>query len=531
MKNGILYFLGISLFLSFSCKKENERPQWDVAVKGPILQAALTLDNLIADSLQEENPDGSVRLVYDSEVFKLNPDSLFIIPDTTLKTLNIWQYPAYVVQPNTPFYSVNNNIALGISGPLLTEVLIRSGKITLDIRNTLPTKVKVTYLIPKAFKDGLPFKVQEFVDSGSVSDPGIFSGTYDLDGYLVDLTGATGTQTNTAYYNIEALSDPAGVSFSIQNGDTLINLNTTISALVPEYGRGYLGQKTIHQTSDAFVGVGRLIRSGNIKLDSLTMDLEIENGLGAEIQALVSSFISLNENTGNTVALTAPNVLNRFINLNRSTETGIASDPVIPTHHNIHLDNSNSNLLALIENLPDRFNYGTDFSLNPLGNISGSTDFLYRDHLVKTHLRLNMPLRFALNQVMLTDTQEINVHDLFDLEPVGLSTFTLLADNGFPFEMDLQLLLINESGSVTDSLLVPSRIAQAAVDSDLKVISSVRTAIPIPLDETRKQNLLDARRMAIKAKFTTPSYPDLVQMYSSYHLDLKLIADGIYSIR
>ena len=35
--------------------------------------------------------------------------------------------------------------------------------------------------------------------------------------------------------------------------------------------------------------------------------------------------------------------------------------------------------------------------------------------------------------------------------------------------------------------------------------------------------------MAIRATFTTPSYPSLVQMYSDYHLDLKLIADGIYS--
>lgn len=518
------------LLFVLSCKKENDKPQWDVSVKGPVLRASLTVDNLIADSLQQVNSDGAVSILYDSDVFKLDPDSLFQIPDTTLRTLNIWQFIPYPVAPNTPFYSVNNNIALGISGPQLTEVLIRSGKIRLDVRNTLPTKVKITYIIPKAFKNGLPFKVQEYVDSGTVSNPTLFSGTYDLDGYLVDLTGASGNQTNTAYYNVEALSDPNGITFTINTGDTLINLNSTIFDLIPEYGKGYLGQKTIHQTSDSYVGMGRLIRSGTVQLDSLTMDLDIENGLGAEIQSLISSFTSLNENTGTSVNLVAPSVVNRFINLNRATETGTLADPVNPTHTNIHLDNSNSNLISLIENLPDRFIYDIDFSLNPLGNVSGNNDFLYRDHLVKTHLKVHIPLRLALNQVMLTDTQDIDVHDLFDVEPIGPATFTLLADNGFPFDLDLQLFLITESGAVSDSLLIPSHLASATTDGNLRVVSAVRTSIPIQLDGTRKQNLLDAKRMAIKAKASTPSYPSLVQLYSNYRLDLKLVADGVYTI-
>ena len=204
--------------LQLACKKENDRPQWDVAVKGPILKASLTLDNLIADSLQHTNPDGSLSIVFDSDVFKLDPDSLFKIPDTTLNTLNIWQFITYPVQPNTPFYSVN--------------------------------KVIIIYQIPKAIKNGLPFKVQEVIDSGSITNPTLFSGTYDLDGYLVDLTGATGNKFNTAYYDVQAISDPQGNAFDIHTGDTLINLNTTIMELIPEYGRGYLGQKTIHQSGN-----------------------------------------------------------------------------------------------------------------------------------------------------------------------------------------------------------------------------------------------------------------------------------------
>ncbi|MFN8142996.1 MAG: hypothetical protein U0073_01130 [Bacteroidia bacterium] len=519
------------LFLHLGCKKENESPQWDIAIKGPLLKASLTLDQLIADSLQQINPDGSVNILYESDVFKLDPDSLFRIPDTTLKTLNIWQFIPYNVVPGSSFFSSNNNIQLGIAGPQLLEVLIRSGKIKLDIRNTLPSKVLVTYIIPKAIKNGLPFKVQEYVDSGSVSDPGIFSGTYDLDGYRIDLTGASGNQTNTAYYNVEALSDPNGITFQIHAGDTLINLNSTILQLKPEYGKGYLGQKNIHQSSTSFVGIGNIIQSGTVNLDSITMDMEIENGLGAELQAILTSFQSSNEHTGNSVNLVAPSVINHVINLNRASETGNEADPVQPTHTSIHLDNSNSNLISLLENLPDRFIYDFDFGLNPLGNISGSNDFLYRDHLVNTHLRVGFPLRFGLNQIALVDTQEIATGDVLNLDPVGPSIFTLIADNHFPFSLKLQLFLINEQGVMTDSLLVPSLIDQALVDGNLRVTQSVRTKILIPVDAVRKQHLLDARRMAIRATFTTPSYPSLVQMYSDYHLDLKLIADGIYSIR
>jgi hypothetical protein len=184
-----------------------------------------------------------------------------------------------------------------------------------------------------------------------------------------------------------------------------------------------------------------------------------------------------------------------------------------------------------MESLPDSLRYDLSFQLNPLGNISGSSDFIYSDKLIDTRIQVKTPLSFAANQLTLSDTIDFNIEDATDLDPIGPSVITLHATNGFPFDMNMQLLLLDENNIVIDSLLVPGLIASGQLDINNLVTSSTQTKIPIPIDDNRKQKLTNTKRIKVRAAFTTPNYPQLVQLYNSYHLDLKFIGDGEYLIR
>ncbi len=214
-----------------------------------------------------------------------------------------------------------------------------------------------------------------------------------------------------------------------------------------------------------------------------------------------------------------------------ATETGSSSNPVNPVVKPIVLDNSNSNLTSFLQNLPDHLETDLSFNVNPLGNISGSNDFIYSDRIIKTHARLEIPVRAALLSLSIRDTQQITVSDFTSLDPIGPSTVTLVADNGFPIEVKLQLYLLDGNKSVTDSLLIPNVIPAGSLGPDLRVNASTTTRINISIDNYRKQNLINAKYIAIRSTFTSSGAPQLLDFYEEYRLKLQLLFDGTYHIQ
>ena len=51
------------VFIFFSCRKDFERPNWDVYLLAPLIKTTLTLEDLLPDSIIQTNPDTSIKLV------------------------------------------------------------------------------------------------------------------------------------------------------------------------------------------------------------------------------------------------------------------------------------------------------------------------------------------------------------------------------------------------------------------------------------------------------------------------------------
>ncbi len=531
MKFIYFFFVLGAIAILFSCKKVNDNPQWDIEVLGPLAHASLGVNQLISDTLLVTDANGAISIKIDTTYSNFTLDSLYQVPDTFIRTSVL--FPAFpsTINPNTPFLSNNNNVTLGVPNVELKNANISRGFIKLEFKNTLRSKIIFTYIIPKAKKNGIPFTITASVDSASLTSPTYFSDTYDFSGYSIDMTGSSGALFNTISYNVEARSDPNGQPFGLFGSDTLINLKTSLLQIVPNYVKGYLGQTFINDSKNINLGVGALIKSGSIKMDSVTMKFDITNYIGADLQAYVNDVISVNNRQGIIIPLSNSNLIRHSININRATEPYFASYSPVPTFYSITLNKANSNINDLIENLPDKLNYNINLKLNPLGNINGSGDFVYSNKLVETRIQVDMPLSFSANQLVLADTINFSIANATNFDPIGPSTIYLLAKNGFPFDLEMTLYLIDKNNTITDTLLVPGLISSASVGTNLVVTNPTSTKLAIPIDVARKSRLLTTERIGIKAKFNSPSYPQLTQLYSNYRLDIKLIGDGTYYIR
>src|SRR3954464_9183703 len=89
MLRKLFYTFCILLVLS-GCRKENSKPQWDIAVVGPLLHASLTVDQLIADSLLATDGTGAQFISIDEILSTFDLDTLAEVPDTSITTISIF---------------------------------------------------------------------------------------------------------------------------------------------------------------------------------------------------------------------------------------------------------------------------------------------------------------------------------------------------------------------------------------------------------------------------------------------------------
>jgi hypothetical protein len=524
-----LSFLLLPALIFSSCKKESDSASWDVNILAPLFKATLSVSDLVPDSLSVIAPDGAVTLVLDSNIYSTPIDSVFQIHDTLQST--IFLSPGIItLTPGFVFYSQPSEFNLELSNVELSNAIVKSGHARLKAKNHLATEVIYTFNIPKAILNGVPFqKIQTLAAAppGGVTE---FDQDFDISGYTIDLTGVSGTDYNNLGYTVVGETSPSGATVNVISGDTIVDVTSGFESLIPLYARGYLGQGSVSETGINAIGTGKL-RDGTILLDSISATLTIKNSIGADAQALLSSMRSVNYRTGTTVSLAAPNLINHVLNLNRATESGPAPSPVNATYYSIQLDNTNSNIVSLIENLPEQIQYDLNINLNPLGNVSGHHDFLYTDDLFDANLKINFPLRFAANQLMFVDTQELAAIDTTADDNLGDGTFKLIANNGFPYQFELQLIMLNASNQAIDSLFIPDIIDAASMDGNFRAIGKKRTVIPIPMSAERRTKMLGASRIALRTRFSTGSYPQILQVYDDYTLDLKLVGDFLYTIR
>lgn len=524
IRQTLLFFLtGVLILHTNSCRQDSGNAEWDVDVLAPVLKTTLTLNDLVEDSLLFANSDSSLKLIYANDFSNVIIDTLLNIPDTTVT--NPLSLPLGVtVQPGLDLITMNTETRYDLKDAQLTLAIVRAGTVKVKFQNLLNTKITVNYSIPIAKLNGVPFAITRDVNANST-----YIEEFDISWYELNLRGTNENSYNTIVTAFSGSTDPNGPAVQITANQPFVIIENSFTGIVPQYARGYFGSPGFETGNEsAKFNFLKKIIAGQIGLEEVKLSLSLENYVGADGQIKIHNITSVNERTGVSVDLNH-NILSTPVNITRASEPWINSGNVTPTFTSYVFDNSNSNIRALIENLPHRLDYSLDFKLNPLGNISSGNDFFYYEKNIETNLHLEVPMTFYASSLTLSDTLKFNADAGSAGSRIKGGSFRIITDNSFPLSAKMKLILLDSNGVKLDSLYSLTDIAAPALDTNFKSIGSAVSTLDIPIFSTTAEKLTNTGKINIKIVFDTPQAPQLLKIYAHYKMDIRIIADFTYT--
>lgn len=524
MKRILLFLFALPAFLA--C---NKQPAWDVDALVPLVKSKLYLQDLLEDSLKTAGPEGDLRIVYESELFSLKVDSLFRIPDTT--TEEIFTIPIGNIQlaPGQVFVNDTTTSSYDIQDIQLRQAIVRSGEIQVELASSIAEQTFFTYALPYATLNGVPFSVTEVIPAGSIMNPSTLTKTYDLSGYVLDLRGPDFNSFNSLTTVIRAQIDPNGNVVTVSAGDFVRSTNT-FSEIVPEYARGYFGNRTESERASDSLGLFNNIKSGQLNLSAARLDLQVVNEAGVDIRLKINELTAKSEN--DSVSLNS-SLTNGFINLSRAREGGSANPPVIPYTYSTSLNEVNSNLPDFLSALPDEVTYDIDLFLNPFGNASNSNDFIYYNTGLELKANLRVPLRFSATNLLLVDTLalEIDQDGKADVAPIQGGNLLVYTNNYYPLDVYIQGYLADSNFVILDSLFAePQFMPGAYPDADGRVRTASSGMLTSPLTPLRIDNLYASELLIFSVRMSTVNQPDELTFYEDYFVSFSVVGDFTYRI-
>lgn len=446
----------------------------------------------------------------------------------SLKVYNLHPLMATAIWPKQNL--INDAYYFALEGlPVeLKESRIASGTSRIRLSSTLEDSVRFVYKLLTATLNGVPFERHLVLPPAPKGGSSQYTEAASLKGYHFDFSGDMNDSFNVSFNQVVASIDSTGIMKSFSKQDSIF-IELSFENLKPEYARGYLNDTTLGTgRTEERIELFERINSGNLELDNAKLGLHVDNKVGVDFTLFINEITSLNNRTGKFVPLNS-NSINSGIVIPRAKDAG-GQLPIVPGIVDVILDAGNSNITEFISNLPDRMNYDIEMRVNPMGNTSLWNDFIYDQNFLQLDLDLDIPVHISARGLMLSDTVAFSLSGT-EYDEIQEGVLHAFFKNDFPFETALQIYLLSENGSVSDSLFSGQRLIAAAQSTPGEIFTkSVETRIDIPVDRSKIDRLLKAKSLAVHAVFDTKPQGELVKIYDQYYLEFQLTADFIYLV-
>lgn len=510
-----IFLVVVATLLLGSCAKD---PSWDVDIHAPVFNTSLGMNDLIADSLLMQNPDSSLTFVFDYDLFSITTDTFVSLPDSLY-------YAHYAIPigilapPGTLVLSKTESKYYDLDGALLTEMRIKSGKLSIRAYNYVGDAAYIEYTLDNSLLNGVPVELTGTIPSYPVTGQHLET-EVDVSGMYLDLSQSY-MHCNSLKSTLKVYANPDA------SGPVQINYNDSIDILVEfkdiviDYTRGYFGQHYISTTgTDDFPYLEDLGLS-YLDIENIDMTLTLQNYLGVDASFNLSN---ISGNGITDVALTSE-WIGRTIFLQRASEQPPFSGNVSPSE--FEMDFSAANVEAFFENLPSVVSYNLTGVINPMGNVSAGNDFVYYGQGLNGHIHAEVPMKLSLAGLILRDTIPYELHrsDQF----LNGCELTLQLENGFPLQAEFALYLLDQNGMVQDSIFPDQMIPSGIVDASDVVTAPSLTTLKILLDAQQTTHLYDCRSVVVQAILATGGAGG--QKVTFYpHYTLNMIVTGLFNL-
>lgn len=430
--------------------------------------------------------------------------------------------------PSQTVISQDEGLTVFMGGAEVKYFKTKRGRLRINLVSTIEEDMTMFFKIPSASKNG---KVLE----STVKLPGASKGSvstrfedFDLTDYMIDFRGKdpdVKDTVNTFHQILLVTLDSSGRKVEVGLNDS-IRIEYRMEGLYPDYAIGYLGN-SLNQTGlqkapfDLFKGV-----NSDLRLKDFKVSLILKNSIGADGRIRLNSLAGENVFTAKTESLKTE-LLGQDLLV---TSPPFKRDAYTETE--IVLDSSNSNIRAFIENLPQQLQYDLDLETSPNGNVNNWGDFVFDNSKVDVILKIEAPAQLSFSELVLRDTQSLDLRSLGDLSRVKSAVMEIKANNGFPYGAKLGISLLDNAMNVLENLDVTSESGQiepGIVLPDGTPIETVESTLEIALPRKKIGSLQQAKYVAIEATLLSDGI--MKKLNSAYGLQIATALDCEYEVR
>lgn len=515
MRPILLIFL---IFLASSCKKEPT--SWDTEISAPLLQSTLTIQDLFSDSLLIVDNDNLASIYFEDEIFKIGIDSILkdTEGDTITEVFTIAPIQEFTFNPGQQFYTSQDDFELRALDAELKYVKLESGVLKVKATNTIASKLNFTMTVPKATINGEPLQIESVIPQATLTHSGELETEIDFSNYALDLSGENGNDFNILAIDF-ALSIPEdGSPTTVLNTDEVI-LSTTYDNLEVHFARGYLGSESFNFDEGSGFNELEDLQGAIIDLESAQMSLSFTNGFGVDIRTQIFDFLVKNSHSSIEESL-SHNLIGSNINLTRAALEG---EKMIETHQNYDVTSDNSNIVELIELIPDSIKASGFAQLNPFGNIGNYNDFASISSVLKCNAAVEIPLNASISNLSLRDTSELDWTEDYHISKFKLY---LLAENSFPSDAEINIHIADAQNQVILNLDNFLQHSESPTLLGRTADAPIETLLVYELDDAAMQIFKTGKKLIANIQFQTTNYPDRMVFTGTDKIELILSADA-----
>lgn len=497
----------------------------------PLIKSELTLSDVLSSldttGLIRTDSSGFISLVFEGNLSSNTALDVIPIADQSTTKSFVMTGPDIVNLQTFGSFTFNQNIdqSFQVQGDEeLDSIVFKTAKLEFDITSTFQHSASLVLSIPGLKKQGVPFnKTVSLVYSGGI--PVTVTRSFDLAGYTFDLTKG-GTTVNAFAMGMQLTLVNSGNP--VLNGDQA-DIGISFKDLSFSGIYGYVGQHNLSLDQDTVtIDIFKNVLDGEVWFEDPQINLTVHNSYGAEISGTFNVLEAYNSTKG-TLPLTGSGIPNPLVfNYPTLAEAGQSKST------ELKLNKNTSNIREIIALLPQYLIHQIDASVNPGGK--QNYNFVLDTSSVDIDFQVILPLYGSANGFVLRDTIGFSL-DLFSNDEsmeVENLLFKLIASNGFPIDVGMQVYFTDSLYHTLDSLITPYKeiLPSAAINSEGKVVSRTSTTSYIGFDTTRIAHITEAKYILLNAAMNTGNGGNQsVKFYSDYGLGIQMGAQAKLKVK
>ena len=523
----IAFCLLTSMIILQGCVKDKLdlnklKDDWNPTFAVPLVNASLSVKDILANAENDlivVDPTGLVTLVYEGELLSYDAKDLVNLPDQSFQDdLSLTSAEQATLISNGSVSKTENTTHLynPITSIELDSIRLKAGSLRLTIDNNFNQIGNLTIRIPGFVKNGTVFQVV-------VPLTAPFSNniqTINLSGYSIKMATGPG---NFNEIPIQYILDLNYNSSQPTTG----NISISRDLIGWQFDRlfGFFGQPVVSIDEDSLeLNLFKNAAMGYFALTNPSIKLTIENSFGFPIDILIKKLESRNLQSGTVIPIALSNFPNPFeINAPSVSQLGTYATSILS------IDKSNSNVDSLITSTPKVIIFGIEGKANPDGiPAADNRNFMTDRSNFKVSTKIDLPMEGFAYGLNLSDTMDFNFSE--NQEGLESVTFRINIKNGFPLDLRMQFVFLDQNMNRIDSLLTLNEnlISSGIVGPAGKVVQPTVKITDVNFDQARVLRLQKAKYVIIRGETNTfgasaSSSPTPVsKIYDDYKLDVRL---------